>query len=318
MQKRRKATFLVWSINESLFGRYMLKDGANVRAIYKNSESKILNIMRMLWFKIGLPKEIWFNKKNKGIGGTIVLFNDMVTEEYLVWVVKNNPEAKIIFCYWDPIPLAKLSIEKVKSAGCEVWSYGYEQCKFYNIKQNAPFYCKSMYDAAERCAQEKKYDIMFSGRDKGRMEYIETLMSKDYWKELRWNLYISPDHFWQIFKKKIYKRILPYEQLLRYQVRSRAVLELVPSNLKETTMRTIDALYFKQKLITNNTNIINMDYYDKDNIFVIGLDDEKDLQSFINKPFKPIKNEIWEEYTLDRWIERFVEDKPLNEEMFMK
>lgn len=308
-----KITFLVWSINESLLGKYMLENGANVKAVYKGSESKVINIIRMLWFKVGLSKEIWFRKKNRNMTGIIVIMDAMIIKEYLKWIVNNNPKARVIFCYWNPIALARVSIETVKNAGCEVWSYGFEQCNLYQIKQNAPFYCESMYREARKYTGEKEYDIMFAGKDKGRLEYLESLMKKDYWKDLKWNIYISPDHFWQIFKKKIYKLFLPYNMLLCQQIKSRAVLELVPSDLKETTMRTIDAMCLQQKLITNNTNIINMIYYNKNNIFVMGIDKEEDLQDFLHKPFSPIPYEIWNEYTLDKWIERFINDKPINE-----
>ncbi len=310
--KNDKIKFLVWSINYSLFGKYMKKDGVDVEAIYKGSENRLISVCRVLWFKINLPKHVWFNNKNKGMQGKVVIFGDMVGKEYLDWLVANNPDAKIIFLYWDPIVLARIDIDTVKKAGCEVWSYGDEQCKEYNIKQNLPFYCNSMYEEARKSAGIKEYDIIFSGKDKGRLGYLESLMKEPYWKDLKWNLYISPDHFWQIFKKKIYKKFLPYDKLLCKQAASKAVLELVPSSLKETTMRTIDAMCLHQKLITNNTNIVSMNYYDGNNIFVMGRDRAEDLKDFIEGPFHPIPEEVWNELSLEKWVERFVLDEPVN------
>ena len=315
MAKESKVTFLVWSVKESTLGKYMQQDGADIRSVYYGAGSKVINVLRMLWFKFKLPKKIWFDKSLKDIKGIIVVFDAMIVEECLKWIIESNPEAKVIFLYWNPIKISKPDIAAVKNMKCEIWSYGQEQCSIYNVKQNAPFYCKSMYKSAQKYAkQDKEYDIIFCGRDRGRLEYINSLMTQKYWKDLKWNLYISPDHFWLIFKNKIYKMFLPYDKILCRQVKSKAVLELVPFGLKEkeTTMRTIDALYMKQKLITNNTNVINLDYYDKNNIFVIGVDNERELKRFLDMPFQPVSEEVWKELSLEKWTERFVNDEPLN------
>ena len=95
--EKQNAILLVWSIKDHLFGRYMREDGLDVRTIYKGSESRILNVIRMLCFKWGLPQKPWFNQKIKGLEGTVILFDAMVGEEYLEWVVQNNPKARIIF-----------------------------------------------------------------------------------------------------------------------------------------------------------------------------------------------------------------------------
>ncbi|MBR6771132.1 MAG: hypothetical protein IKM28_07850 [Lachnospiraceae bacterium] len=316
--EKQNAILLVWSIKDHLFGRYMREDGLDVRTIYKGSESRILNVIRMLCFKWGLPQKPWFNQKIKGLEGTVILFDAMVGEEYLEWVVQNNPKARIIFFYANPIMLAKLKIAQVEAAGCEVWSYGDEQCAAYQLKQNAHFCCESMYKEAKRYTKQyqgkKEYDIVFSGKDKGRLEYLYSLMKKKYWKKFRWGLYISPDHFWQIFQKKIYRMVLPYHKLLCWQAKGKAVLEMVPSSLNIPTMRTVDAMSLRQKLITNNQRVMENDYYYPENIFIMGVDREEELENFINSPFRPIPRQVWKELSLDRWIERFVKDQPVNKD----
>ena len=310
--------FLIWSIKNSLMGKYMLLDGADVRAVYRGSESKVLSVFRMIWFKLHLPEWVWFNHKIKGKEGILVIFDAMISEKYLKWVIKENPKAKVIFLYWNPITLARMDVNKVKQIGCEVWSYGTEQCKTYHIKQNSHVYCDSMYKEAKQKNYKKKYDIIFAGKDKGRWEYLNALAHKPYWRDFKWYFHISPDHFWLIFKKRIYKNILPYDKLMCKQIQSKAVLELVPSALKETTMRAIDAMCLEQKLITDNTNAVNIDFYDSNNIFILGMDKEQNLNEFINSPFKPIPKEVWDRVSLSRWIERFANDEPLNMEIFEK
>ena len=188
----------------------------------------------------------------------------------------------------------------------------------FRLKQNAHFCCESMYKEAKRYTKQyqgkKEYDIVFSGKDKGRLEYLYSLMKKKYWKKFRWGLYISPDHFWQIFQKKIYRMVLPYHKLLCWQAKGKAVLEMVPSSLNIPTMRTVDAMSLRQKLITNNQRVMENDYYYPENIFIMGVDREEELENFINSPFRPIPRQVWKELSLDRWIERFVKDQPVNKD----
>ena len=56
------------------------------------------------------------------------------------------------------------------------------------------------------------------------------------------------------------------------------------------------------------------DYYYPENIFIMGVDREEELENFINSPFRPIPRQVWKELSLDRWIERFVKDQPVNKD----
>jgi hypothetical protein len=70
------------------------------------------------------------------------------------------------------------------------------------------------------------------------------------------------------------------------------------------TMRSIEAFGARKKLITNNSNIRSYDFYNPENILV--LDDLNKIEvipeSFINTPYKPPDDDIYDRYSIDGWV----------------
>lgn len=54
-------------------------------------------------------------------------------------------------------------------------------------------------------------------------------------------------------------------------------------------------------------DIANYDFYRKENVFIIGKDDYKDLPKFLNTPYKKIPKKIVDYYDYHNWIKRFYE-----------
>ena len=67
----------------------------------------------------------------------------------------------------------------------------------------------------------------------------------------------------------------------------------------------MESLFLKKKLITSNKNIKNHNFYNKNNIFIIGEDKWKDLDKFINSDYEEIDQSIINYYDFDEWIKRF-------------
>ena len=86
--------------------------------------------------------------------------------------------------------------------------------------------------------------------------------------------------------------------------KSRCILDFPYACQEGLTMRTIEALGAKCKLITTNKNIIQYDFYNEKNIYIIdpitmNLPDEE----FILSEYEDIPNDMYLYYSLDSWIE---------------
>ena len=86
---------------------------------------------------------------------------------------------------------------------------------------------------------------------------------------------------------------------------SKAVLDIVQEGQIGLTIRTMETLCLHKKLITNNKDIVNYDFYNKNNIFIIGVDSFDDLKLFINTRVGKVDKKILSKYNFVDWVNSF-------------
>jgi glycosyltransferase involved in cell wall biosynthesis len=288
-----------------IFAKHIRSEGYPVFS-FQRFDNGLYNGLSMLARKFlsdRIPR--FYDKKLKEYEGTYIIFDALVEMVDLIWLKEKNPRARLIILIWNPVSRTKVDIEKAKELGYEVWSYGKKQCCKYQMKENLYFFCQSMYRKALKQHNKVEYDIVFAGKDKGRLDKINELIKTNYWENLRWKFYFTPDHFWQMFSRKEYQKTLDYEDIQVMQSKAKAIMELMPAKDVDITMRTIDALVLHKKLITDAAEIKSQEYYHPNNVFVIGADDPDSMEEFLEKEYVPIAQEIIDKYRIDAWVERF-------------
>lgn len=85
--------------------------------------------------------------------------------------------------------------------------------------------------------------------------------------------------------------------------RSKAILDIQHPAQTGLTMRTIETLGIGRKLITTNTDIVNYDFYNEENILVIDRTNPVIPNSFIEHNAKEVSQQIYQKYSLNGWIE---------------
>jgi hypothetical protein len=108
------------------------------------------------------------------------------------------------------------------------------------------------------------------------------------------------------YDKKIFDKKLSYRNTLSLISQSKSILEIVQENQSGLTLRSMEALFFNKKLLTNNASIKNYDLYSKENIFIIGEDDINRISEFVNTPFKILDKDILEQYDFKEWLKRII------------
>ena len=68
------------------------------------------------------------------------------------------------------------------------------------------------------------------------------------------------------------------------------------------TMRTLEMVGLKKKLITTNIDIVNYDFYNPNNIMVISRDNPKLDKRFFESDYVDIPSEIYQKYSITSWI----------------
>lgn len=151
-------------------------------------------------------------------------------------------------------------------------------------------------------------DIFFIGQDKGRMSFLMSLQKLFESEGLVFNCFVFPDKtktYTSAEEKFYYKGdFLSYQEVVSIDLQSRAILDIVQDGQEGLTWRPIEAIYYNKKLITNFKAIQTYEFYDTNNIFILGLDDLKKLKEFIYAPFNPVPSNVIEEYTFSHLIEK--------------
>lgn len=94
---------------------------------------------------------------------------------------------------------------------------------------------------------------------------------------------------------------VPTDKVMDVFEKSKCVLDAPQAGQTGLTIRTIECLGAKRKLITTNKDIVKYDFYNKNNILVFdGAIDEK--SDFFKLDYQDIEQGIYEKYSLREWL----------------
>ncbi len=304
-------TLVRWNSKDDL-SKMINISGYNIMGAYRFPNCGFMHLVRELWFKAKLPnRHWWYNHSIRNYNGIIIIFDAMVEKKFPEWIKQQNPNARVIFWYWNKVTANRISPEAIRNSGCELWSYSFVDCRNFDMKLNHSFYIESSYDFLKVYDKDEKlYDLVFIGRDKGRLKKIKELQEDSILSKLKCYIHITADHFYKKWENKEYKKIISYQQTLKLQIKGKAILELILTGSSGLTLRTMDALYLGQKLVTDNKYIRFMNFYNPHNIFIIDDDDPHNIYEFLNTPYEPVPQKIYEEYCLQEWVNRFIKNEP--------
>ncbi len=143
-----------------------------------------------------------------------------------------------------------------------------------------------------------QYDTLFLGVEKGRESEIKDAASLLEKCGLNAKIMVvnSSNPQFQI------PAYIHYPEYLEYVAKSKSILELNIPGQTSCTLRFLESLFLKKKLITNNQKIEADPYYDADNIFILGKDDLQKLPDFIAQPYQDKKQDLTG-LTFEKWLQ---------------
>ena len=84
---------------------------------------------------------------------------------------------------------------------------------------------------------------------------------------------------------------------------SKCVLDSPQDNQDGATIRVIESLAAKVKLITTNKDLVNYDFYNPKNIYI--YDGEFDFENeFFKEPYQDVDKQIYEKYSLRGFLKQ--------------
>jgi len=298
-----KEILMLWpDINEEWPAMINKKNSIVEAATLYKPVGKYQRGLRKLFSRLNLPTSKFFESWTKEFNNykMIILHANEINRTVPIWLRKNEYKGRIIYWYWNPVQNC-ISPKKIDKSKCELWSFDPLDCINYNLNFNTTYYIK------EFCknSMELKYDVFFIGQDKGRILYLNKLeasLNKLGITTLFWIVKDQTSNIDYPFREK-----LSYEKSLTYVAQSKAIIDYVQEGQSGQTLRAMEALFFKKKLITNNIAIKECDFYLCQNIFILGEDNLEEINTFLETPFYDPDEIIVNSYQFDNWILNFGE-----------
>lgn len=110
------------------------------------------------------------------------------------------------------------------------------------------------------------------------------------------------------------KKKLPVSAAADVFEQSRCILDAPQAGQRGLTIRTIECLGAKRKLITTNADIKNYDFYRESNILIFQGKIDTD-SAFFTREYEELPEEVYRKYSLRRWLETVL-DVAKNEQKY--
>lgn len=264
-------------------------------------DNGVLRMLREICFRLPFfPKSIWYNKCVLNERHEIINILDVnVTRHFLKWIVKYFPNSQINFIYENMVGMARNINPEQIPQGIRIWTYDDYDARKYNIRLYDNYWAKDM---ILKQRKESEYDVFFIGKDKGRGEKILEFEKKLHKMGLKTKFIITKDRKTSK-KKSFYQKPISYEDVVDYDTRSRAILNITMENQEGVTMRDIESVTIGVKLITTNRNIVKKDLYNENNVFILGVNNLDTLPDFLERKNENVWEKIKEKHTFEAMLE---------------
>ncbi len=292
---------IICPINKGVLFFDNFKENANVIPVYKELHSTFAKALRSIHIKLNLPFiGAWFTKEFKHEVKTgdskLLFFDSLLTIAAIKWVNAQNHSKRIIYWHWNHVRSPIQLIKPTKNIEC--WSYDPIDCKIHDLRYNSQFYFPEFIHL--NCNSDIASDVFFIGKEKGRKSEIEYLKALITSQNLTENFIVIGNKFSDRINNWI-----PYPKVIEYIKHTKCIIDIVPPEQNGLTLRPLEALFFQKKLITNFTKIKDFDFYNPQNIFIIGQDDNTSLNTFVNSPYVQVDPKVITYYSFKNWLNRF-------------
>lgn len=318
---------------DSIIAGELIKKGAKVELYNERPSSnplikaiirvnpKLLNKMSHRYFLSILHKE-----SKEEFDYVFIIKGEAMSTEIIAKMKEIFPEAIFIYYSWDSIRNLKHMDRKIQYFH-KAFSFDREDCKTIANVDYLPLFFSKKESSNENLPSTKdsKYNLSFiaslhSDRYKVLKKILIEIKNKRPDTKIYLFLYYSSKFIF--FLKKIldtnffrvpYKMInwTPLSQQAVFDKLSETeiVIDINHPNQSGLTMRTIEALVLKKKLITTNTNIRYEDFYSPENFLIVDRTRPVIPVEFLSTPYQEIERSIINSYSLESWLKKIFDSQ---------
>lgn len=243
------------------------------------------------------------------------------SEEMVGEIKKRQPQARFVLYQWDSQTNFPY-IKKVQKFFDKCYSFDRRDIEETPRLKFLPlFFSRTYEEIGNRNNKDYKYDFCFVGTAHPKKYKFINMMSEQL-KSVYPNQFIYfffPSPIVYFYRKVMNKELrgakysefhyipLKGKEMIDVYESSRCVLDSAQAGQLGLTIRVLEALGAKKKLITTNEDIVNYDFYRPENIYV--YEGNIDLENvFFKEEYREVDKEVYKKYSLRSWLKEIVED----------
>jgi hypothetical protein len=240
-----------------------------------------------------------------------VIQGEGVTPKTLSLLRKAYPRARLVFYTWDSIDNKPFSQRNLNL---------YDRCATFDPvdarKYGMAFRPLFYSDGFDRPTElDYRYNLSFIGTvHSDRYRIVHSLLEQMP-ADTRTFIYLYLQATWMYDLRRIFTNTIvgskredfkftPLSKDIVQETffQSRAVLDIEHVHQRGATMRTIETLGSRRKLVTTNALLRDYDFYDPMNIQIIDRNAPRIKQDFLLTPYQAIPEEIRQKYSIRQWV----------------
>lgn len=237
------------------------------------------------------------------------------SEEMLLELKKIQKQAEFILYQWDSLQNFPY-IKHLEKYFDRCYSFDRSDVAKNSRLQFLPLFYTNRYERiASKHVDNYKYDFMFVGTaHPKKYKYVKEMsrkLSRIYKKQYIYFFYPSRlVYFYRKIKNPELKHstysefhftALKSEEMDKLLLESKCVLDSAQDGQSGLTIRVLETLGAKRKIITTNPDIVNYDFYRKENVYVYnGTFDFSDI--FFYSAYVEIDDSVYKKYSLKSWL----------------
>jgi hypothetical protein len=239
---------------------------------------------------------------------------EAVTREFIFELRASHKNAAVFLYQWDSMTLTKGPIDKLKLFD-RIFSFDKRDCATYSMTFLPLFYIDD-YKDIEKAPTNSKYDFLFVGTiHSNRFKMIQQIEQYAHSHSMSCYFYMYIPAPLVFYKMKYFERKLPgakrsefsFSQLSRCETvhlvaNAKILIDSEHPAQLGLTMRTIEALGARRKLITTNADIVNYDFYHPNNILVVNRELVQIPDSFIESKYVEVEGKTYQKYSVHQWV----------------
>lgn len=303
-------------VTEKLRSMGAIVDLYDARAELSSIEKAVLKVYKGFFHNKLKKFHKHIQEKNSEKKYDYIFSNSYLPRETVISYKQKFPTAKLIL-YLDDSVKNTYDVENTFDCYNSVKSFDRSDSIKYNIGFQ-PLFFEDSY--VETSFVEKKYDLCFIGTiHSDRLKVISKIDSicKKHNLKFYHYCYLQSNfiYYYYLLTKKEFRKypksFFAFDQIASKDVaevvkRSTAILDIQHPLQTGLTMRTIETIGARKKIVTTNTDIQYYDICDS-NVCIVDRENPDIPQGFLESPYSKLNESIMYKYSLEGWIQSIFE-----------